>query len=85
MNDTHQVLAYEEEVNLVVDHIMKIERYIDVSLNACKDIGLAVNTRELSTWKQDVIQANEHITVCSNSNEKYKNFKYLGSIADRQD
>ena len=37
INGTHQVLAY-------VDDIRTIERNADVLLNACKDIGLAVNT-----------------------------------------
>ena len=43
MNGTHQVLAYADDVNLIGD-IRTIERNADVLLNACKDIGLAVNT-----------------------------------------
>ena len=43
MNDTHQVLAYADDVNLVVD-IRTIERNAYVLLNACKDIVLEVNT-----------------------------------------
>ena len=44
MNDTHQVLAHADEVNLKCDEIRTIESNADVLLNACKDIGLAVNT-----------------------------------------
>ena len=44
MNGTHQVLAYEDDVNLIGDYIRTIERNADVLLNAFKDIGLAVNT-----------------------------------------
>ena len=44
MNGTHQVLAYVDDVNLIGDDIRKIERNAVVLLNACKDIGLAVNT-----------------------------------------
>ena len=40
----HQVLTYADDVNLIGDGIRTIERYSDVLLNACKDIGLAVNT-----------------------------------------
>ena len=36
MNGTHQVLAYANDIRT-------IERNPDVLLNACKDIGLAVN------------------------------------------
>ena len=42
MNGTHQVLAYADDENLGGD-IRTIERNADVLLNACKDIGLAVN------------------------------------------
>ena len=40
---THQVLAYADDVNLIGDDIRTIKRNADVLLNACKDIGLAVN------------------------------------------
>ena len=43
MNSTHQVLAYADDVNLIGDDIRTIERNSVVLLNACKDIGLAVN------------------------------------------
>ena len=34
-----------------------IERNANMLLNACMDIGLAVNKGKLNTWKQDVIEA----------------------------
>ena len=43
MNGTHQVLAYADDIDLIGDDIRTIERNADVLLNACKDIGLAVN------------------------------------------
>ena len=43
MNNTHQVLVCADNVNLISD-IRTIVRNADVLLNACKDIGLAVNT-----------------------------------------
>ena len=51
MNDTHQVLAFADDVNWIGDDIKTIERNTDVLLNACKEIGLAVNKEKLSTWK----------------------------------
>ena len=36
--------AYADDVNLICGDIRTIERNADVLLNACKDIGLAVNT-----------------------------------------
>ena len=44
MNGTHQVFSYADDVNLIGDDIISIERNPDVLINACKDIGLAVNT-----------------------------------------
>jgi len=54
-----------------------------VLLNACKDIGLAVNT---GITKYMVIGchrgmiANENIKIGSNSYEKVKTFKYQGFL-----
>ena len=39
-----QVLAYADDVSLIGDDIRIIERNSDVLLNACVDIGVAVNT-----------------------------------------
>ena len=54
MNGTHQVLAYEDDVNLIVD-IRTIERNTAVLLNACRNIGLAVNTK-----KTEYMEAGRH-------------------------
>ena len=43
MNGAQQVLTYADNVNLIGDDIRTRERNADVLLNACKDIGLAVN------------------------------------------
>jgi hypothetical protein len=51
-------------------------------LNACKDIGLAVNignAKYMEVGRCRDMMANEHIAVSSNSYEKLKIFKYLGS------
>ena len=49
MIGTHQVLAYVDDVNLIGNDIRTIGRNADVLLNACKDDGLAVMKRKLST------------------------------------
>ena len=40
MNDTHQVLAYADDVNLIGDDIRTIEINAHVLLNVCTDIGV---------------------------------------------
>ena len=52
-------------------------------LNACKDSGLAANTgktKYMEIGRNRGIIANEHIKIGSNSCEKVKTFKYLGSL-----
>ena len=79
MNGTHQVLAYADDVNLIGDDI-RIERNADVLLNACKEIGLAVNTGKteyMEIGRHRGMIANAHIKIGSNSFEKVKTFKYF--------
>jgi len=76
MNGTHQVLAYTDDVNLIGDDIRTIERNAYVLLNACKDIGLAVNTgktKYMEIERHRGMIANTHIKIGSNSYEKVKN------------
>ena len=47
MNDTNQVLAYADDVNLICDDIRTTQRNTNVLLNVCKDIGLAVNRAKI--------------------------------------
>ena len=80
---THQVMTYAGDVNLIGVDIGAIQRNTEVLLNACKGIGLAVNTgktkyMEIGSYLGMV--ANEHVRICSNSYEKVKAFKYLGSL-----
>ena len=52
-------------------------------LNAGKDIGLAVNigkTKYMEKGHHRGMIANAHIKIGSNSYEKVKTFKYLGSL-----
>ena len=83
MKCTHQVLTYADDVNLIGDDIRTIERNAEVLLNAYKDIGLAVNTgktKYMEIGRNRNTIANEHIMIGSNSYEKVKSFKYLGSL-----
>ena len=56
-------------------------------LNARKDIGLAVNTgktKYIDIGRHRGMIAKEHIKIDSNSYEKVKIFKYLGSLLTSQ-
>ena len=75
INGTHQASAYADDANLQGVNI-RIERNADVLLNACKDIGLAVNTgktKYMEIGRQRGMIANEYIRIGNNSYEKAKN------------
>ena len=62
---THQVLTYENGVNLIGDNIRVIERNAVSLLNACKDISLAVNTgktKYIEVGCHGDMMVKEHIT-----------------------
>ena len=87
MNGNQQVFAYADDLNLIGDDIITIERTAVVLLNACKDIGLAVNTGKTKYMEIGLhrgMVANEHIRISSYSHEKLKSFKYLGSVVTNQ-
>ena len=68
---------YTDDVNLIGDDIRTIGRNADVLLNACKDIGLALNTGK-TKGKNTIcgigthrgMMVNKPITVDSKSYEK---------------
>ena len=56
-------------------------------LNACKDIGLALNTGKTKYMEIDrnrYMIVNEHIRIGITPYEKGKTFKYLGSLLTNQ-
>jgi hypothetical protein len=58
-----------------------------VLLNACNNIGLAVNlwkTKYMKIGRHRGMIAKEHIRNDSNSYEKVETFKYLGSLVTNQ-
>ena len=67
--------------------IRTIEINADVLLNACKDIGLAVNigkTKYMKIGRHRGMIAIAHIKIGSNSYEKVETFKYLSSLLTKQ-
>ena len=76
-------MAYADDVNLIGDDIRTIERNADVLLNACKDIGFAVNigkTKYMEIGRHRGMIANAHNKISSNSYEKVKTFKCLDCL-----
>ena len=69
MNDSHQVLANADDVNLIGDDISIIERNAEVLLNACKDIDLEViteRTKYMEIGRNRGMITNEHVKISNN-------------------
>jgi hypothetical protein len=76
------ICIHQDDVNLIGDDIRTTEINADVLSNACKDIGLVVNTgktKYLEVKYHGGIMVNKHITVDINSYQNTKTYKYLGS------
>ena len=78
-------ISYADDVNLGGDDIRTIETKACVLLNACKVIGLVVNTGKTKYMEmgrhRDMI---ENIRICSHSYEKVKTFNHLRSLVTNQ-
>ena len=77
MNDTHQVLAYADDVYLIRDDIRTLEKVIGLAVNTGK-------TKYMEIGRHWGMIANAHVKIGSNSYEKVKTFKYFGSLLTNQ-
>ena len=57
-----------------------MERNAGVLLNACKNVGLAGKTKYMEIGRHRGVIANAHIKIGSNSYERVKTFKFVGSL-----
>ena len=81
-----EIILHRYTASLIDDGIITIGRIADLLSNACKDISLPVNTKKSKYMEIGLhrgMKTKGHITVRSNSYEKVKTFKYLGSFVDK--
>ena len=85
-NGYHQLLAYTGDVHLIGVDIRTIEVNTNVVLNACKDIGLAVNTRKtkyIYIGRHGGMITNVRIRIGINFYLKLKTFKYCRLFTEK--
>jgi hypothetical protein len=81
MNGTHQLLAYDDDVNIVGENIDTIQKSSKALLDASKEVGLEVNpekTKYILVSRCEKAGQSQSIKIGNRSFESVAKFKYLG-------
>jgi hypothetical protein len=65
-NGTHQLLAYDDDVNLLEDNIYVIKKNIETLIDASKEVDLEINieeTKYISLSRQQNVGQNHDIKI----------------------
>jgi hypothetical protein len=85
LNETHQLLAYADDVNKVGENVHTIHKNIKALLDASKEVGLEVNPEKTMYMLVSRCQkAGQSIKIANRSFDDVANFKYLGTTLTDQ-
>jgi predicted ABC-class ATPase len=87
LNETHQPLAYADDVNLLGDNIDTIKKNTEPLIYVSKEVGQEINVEKtkyvLLSHQQNVGQ-NREMKITNRSFESVSQFKYLGTTVTNQ-
>jgi hypothetical protein len=87
LNGTHQHLAYSDDVNVLGDNIVTINKNTETLIDASKEVGLEVNiekTKYMIVSRDQNADQNLDIKIGNSSFENVSQFKYLGMTVTNQ-
>jgi sorting nexin-29 len=86
-NETHQLLAYADDVNLLGDNIDSINKNTETLIDASKEVGLEVNVEKIKYMLLSPYQnadQNLYLKIANRSYECVLQFRYLGTTVTNQ-
>jgi hypothetical protein len=87
LNETHQLLAYADDVNLLGDSIDIINKNTQTLIDASKEVGLEVNvekTKYMLVSRDQNAGQNREIKIGNRSFENVSQLKYLRTTVTNQ-
>jgi hypothetical protein len=87
LNGTHQLLAYDDDVNPLGDNINTIRKNAEALTGASKEVGLEVNAEKIKYMllsRHQNAGQNHDIKIGDRSFENAAQFKYLGTTVTNQ-
>jgi hypothetical protein len=85
LNETHQLLACDDDVNLLADNIDTIKKTTQTLIEASKEVGLEINTKKtMLLSRQQNAGQNHGIRIANRCSENVEQFRYLGTTITNQ-
>jgi hypothetical protein len=88
LNGTHQLLAYNDDANLLGDNINTINKNTETLIDASKEVGLEVNVVKIKYMlvsRDQNAGQNRDIKLGNRSFENVSQFKYMGKTVTKYD